>query len=110
MKEALQIMDCSVIEGHRGQELQDKYFAEGRSFKKFPDGKHNSIPSQAVHALPYPIDWKDTRRMTLFAGIVLAVGHMKGIRIRWGGDWDMDTEVKDNTFDDLAHFELMGAL
>jgi hypothetical protein len=29
-----------------------------------------------------------------------------GIKIRWGGDWDMDTETKDNNFDDLVHFEI----
>jgi len=29
-----------------------------------------------------------------------------GMKIRWGGDWDMDTQTKDNKFDDLVHFEL----
>ena len=29
-----------------------------------------------------------------------------GLKIRWGGDWDMDTQVKDNNFDDLPHFEI----
>jgi len=29
-----------------------------------------------------------------------------GLKIRWGGDWDMDTQTKDNKFDDLVHFEL----
>jgi hypothetical protein len=28
------------------------------------------------------------------------------IPLRWGGDWDSDTEVNDNGFDDLVHFEL----
>jgi peptidoglycan L-alanyl-D-glutamate endopeptidase CwlK len=28
-------------------------------------------------------------------------------RLRWGGDWDMDTKVSDNDFDDLVHFELV---
>ena len=32
---------------------------------------------------------------------------MKGIPLRWGGDWDVDTELKDNDFDDLPHFELL---
>ena len=30
-----------------------------------------------------------------------------GIDIRWGGDWDRDTEVRDNKFDDLVHFEIV---
>jgi len=29
-----------------------------------------------------------------------------GFKIRWGGDWDMDTHTKDNKFDDLVHFEM----
>ena len=29
-----------------------------------------------------------------------------GIPVRWGGDWDDDTEVKDTGFKDLPHFEL----
>ena len=34
-------------------------------------------------------------------------GKMKH-RIRWGGDWDGDTDVKDQKFMDLPHFELIG--
>jgi len=29
------------------------------------------------------------------------------ISIRWGGDWNMDTYVKDQRFNDLPHFELV---
>jgi len=29
-----------------------------------------------------------------------------GIRLRWGGDWDMDFKVMDNRFDDFPHFEV----
>ena len=29
------------------------------------------------------------------------------IKLRWGGDWDMDWEVGDNRFNDLVHFELI---
>jgi len=27
--------------------------------------------------------------------------------LRWGGDWDRDTEVNDNRFQDFPHFELV---
>jgi len=30
-----------------------------------------------------------------------------GVDLRWGGDWDGDTEVRDNGFDDLVHFEIV---
>ena len=98
--------DCAIICGHRGKEDQNKAFAEGKSKLKFPMGKHNSIPSKAVDAMPFPIDWKDTDRIRYFAGYVKGVADTLGIPIRWGGDWDQDTELNDNNFNDLVHFEL----
>ena len=29
------------------------------------------------------------------------------IKLRWGGDWNMNFEVDDNKFDDFPHFELI---
>ena len=98
--------DCSVLEGHRGKKLQNKYFKEGKSKLKFPDGNHNKKPSKAVDVVPYPINFSDRERMTYFAGFVKGMASVLGIPIRWGGDWNNNTEVKDNNFDDLPHFEL----
>ena len=98
--------DCSVLEGHRNMYWQDKYFEEGKSKVKFPKGKHNASPSNAVDVVPYPVDWKDTDRMYYFAGFVKGVAAVMGIPIRWGGDWNNDTQVKDTGFKDLPHFEL----
>jgi peptidoglycan L-alanyl-D-glutamate endopeptidase CwlK len=98
--------DCSVLEGHRGKRLQNKYFKEGKSKLKFPEGNHNKKPSKAIDVVPYPIDWEDRERMTYFAGFVKGMAAALGIPIRWGGDWNNNTEVKDNNFDDLPHFEL----
>ena len=104
--EVVKYFDCSVIEGHRGKKLQNMYFKEGKSKLKFPDGNHNKKPSKAVDVVPYPIDFKDRERMTYFAGFVKGMAAALGIPIRWGGDWNSDTQVKDNNFDDLPHFEL----
>jgi peptidoglycan L-alanyl-D-glutamate endopeptidase CwlK len=98
--------DCSVLEGHRNMYWQDKYFEEGKSKVKFPHGKHNANPSNAVDVVPYPVDWKDTDRMYYFAGFVKGIAAIMGIPIRWGGDWNDNTEVKDTNFKDLPHFEL----
>tara|TARA_Y100000310_G_C20654718_1_gene801385 strand:- start:1684 stop:2076 length:393 start_codon:yes stop_codon:yes gene_type:complete len=98
--------DCSVICGHRNQEGQDKAYDQGRSKVKYPNGRHNAAPSNAVDVAPYPIDWSDRERFNLFAGYVLGIAQSMGINIRWGGDWDKDFQVKDNNFDDLPHFEL----
>ena len=98
--------DCTILEGHRGKDRQNKLFNEGKSKLKYPKGKHNSLPSKAVDVAPYPIDWNDRERFTYFAGYVLGIAYQMGLKIRWGGDWDMDTQVKDNNFDDLPHFEI----
>ena len=99
-------MDCSVLEGHRGQERQDQLYIEGKTKVKYPNGRHNSKPSNAVDVTPYPVNWEDRERQTLFAGFVLGVANQMGISLRWGGDWDQDFEVMDNRFDDFPHFEL----
>ena len=105
-EKVVEFFDCSVLEGHRGEILQNKYFDEGKSKLKFPKGKHNDYPSNAVDVVPYPVDWEDTDRMYYFAGFVKGIAHMMEIPIRWGGDWDDDTEVKDTGLKDLPHFEL----
>ena len=105
--EVIKHTDCTILEGHRGEEEQNHAFDEGRSQILWPYGSHNSVPSEAVDAVPYPIDWKDRERFTLFAGFVLGVAAQMGIELRWGGDWDRDWKVKDNRFDDLPHFQLV---
>ncbi len=106
--DVVQNFDCTILEGHRNQARQNQMVAEGKSQVRWPDGKHNTVPSCAVDVTPYPIQWEDRERQALFAGYVLATAKAMGISLRWGGDWDRDTEVRDNTFDDLVHFEIVG--
>lgn len=122
MATVLPEFDHKVIEGHRPTERQKELYAQGRTepgeIITHVDGvtkksRHQSYPSEAVDVMPWPMDWGDRERMTFFAGVVLgtaarllADGKITH-RIRWGGDWDRDTEVKDNSFDDLPHFELV---
>ena len=104
--EVVKHFDCSIIEGNRGEERQNKAYADGKSKVKYPNGKHNKFPSVAVDVAPYPIDWSDRDRFHYFGGFVLGVAKQMGMNIRWGGDWNQDTETKDNKFDDLVHFEI----
>jgi|TARA_R100000750_G_C2307301_1_gene81111 hypothetical protein len=104
--EIIKYFDCSILEGHRGEKEQNEAYAKGNSKLRYPDGKHNKIPSIAVDVVPYPIDWKDRERMTYFAGFVMGIASQMDLKIRWGGDWNMNTELKDNNFDDLPHFEI----
>lgn len=121
-REVVQKYDCTVLVGHRGQEKQDKAFAEGNSTKKWPAGKHNKLPSLAVDVGPYPIDWggpivtdgklneknlRALKRFYHFAGYVQGKASEMGIKIRFGGDWNMNFNLDDQAFFDLVHFELV---
>lgn len=105
-KEVIKHFDCKILEGHRGKEAQDRAFAEGKSQLKFPNGKHNKVPSKAVDCAPFPINWQDTKRFYYFAGFVIGIAKSMDINLRFGGDWDSDTQVSDNNFNDLVHFEI----
>ena len=82
--EVVKVIDCSVLESYRDEETQNRYFDEGKSKVKYPNGRHNKLPSLAL-------------------GIASQMGH----KIRWGGDWNNDFAVADNRFDDFPHFELV---
>ena len=103
----IETVDNTILVGHRNQEDQEEMYETGRSQLQWPNSLHNSLPSKAVDVAPYPIDWNDRERFTLFAGYVLGVAENMGIKLRWGGDWDRDFKTSDNSFDDLVHFELL---
>ena len=104
--EVIKHVDCSVLCGHRGKDDQNKAYKEGKSKAEYPKGRHNRYPSLAVDVSPYPIDWKDLERQTLFAGFVLGIAKQMGIDLIWGNDWDGDFETKDTGLKDYPHFEL----
>lgn len=106
MQEVIKHFDFTIIYGHRGKEIQDKLYPNF-SKVKFPDSKHNKTPSLAIDIAPYPIDWNDINRFIYLAGFVVGIANSIGIGLRWGGDWNKDTELKDNRFNDMGHFELI---
>lgn len=105
--EVIKHFDVRILCGHRGREEQNRLLAEGRSQVAFPNSYHNAVPSDAVDVAPCPIDWNDRERFTLMAGVVIGIASQMKIDIIWGGDWDDDTKVDDNSFDDLPHFQLV---
>lgn len=109
--DAVQYFDFSIIEGHRGEVAQNAAFAKGLSKVQWPNGKHNTSPSTAVDCAPFPIDWSDKpdaiRRFCYMAGFVMGSARRLGIKIRWGGDWDSDDDLRDEQgLRDFPHFEL----
>tara|TARA_R110000744_G_scaffold72073_3_gene145019 strand:+ start:490 stop:909 length:420 start_codon:yes stop_codon:yes gene_type:complete len=115
-EEVVKHYDCSIIEGIRSQEEQDKLYHAGKSKLKWPHGKHNVTDSQpmslAVDVIPYPgvLDgvsiWEDLNRFYHFIGFVRGVAAVMGIPIRCGADWNGDNNLRDQTFNDLPHIEL----
>jgi peptidoglycan L-alanyl-D-glutamate endopeptidase CwlK len=105
--EVVKKIDCTILEGHRDETLQNLAYEEGKSRLRYPESKHNELPSLAVDVSPYPIDWDDMDRWYFFAGYVQRTADEMGIDIRWGGDWDSDREFDDQTFNDLPHWELV---
>ena len=106
-----EVADISLICGHRNEQAQNNAFDIGASKLRWPDGKHNQLPSMAVDLQPYPYPAKAVK---LWAGLGYIAGSMKqmaaadGVKLRWGGDWDGDGDVSDQTFDDLFHIEVVG--
>jgi len=116
-----QVIDFGISHGWRGEVLQNQLFDAGKSKKRWPDSKHNAVDvlgeprSLAFDAYPYVrvngkggIPWTDARYWYFLAGVLLTTAEEVGVKLRWGGDWDGDTDFSDQTFDDLGHFELVG--
>lgn len=108
--EVIKHYDCTVICGYRSEEEQNLAFNKGNSKVKFPDSTHNELPSDGLDLAPYikgkGISWNKIQCYH-FAGYFKAVADMMGISIRCGADWDNDTDVNDQNFNDLCHFELI---
>ena len=107
LNELIKIMDVTIIEGVRSEAKQKEYFAKGKSkidgVTKL--GQHQK--GKAVDLAPYPIDWNDRDRFHYMGGMVRGIAKQLNLKVRWGGDWDSDGQVYDNTFDDLVHIEVL---
>lgn len=94
--------DITVIVGHRGQADQDAAFKAKKSKLRWPNSRHNSMPSTAVDLAPgiKRIDWRDIASFVRLADVVHARAAELGIELEWGGDWRMR---------DYVHWQLSGA-
>lgn len=105
--EVIKNMDCTILCGFRPQDEQEEAVRTGKSKEHWPNSKHNKFPSLAVDVAPSPIDWNDKIKFYYFIGYVLGTAQQMGIKIRSGSDWSMDHNLKNQTFFDLPHFELV---
>lgn len=107
--------DCTVITGYRNSADQALAYKAGLSKLKPGQSLHNVYPSRAIDIVPAgaPKLWavkKDLSKKEYidFAKFGLSVASGLGLNLRWGGDWDMDGDFNDQTFNDYAHFEIRG--
>ena len=109
LNKAVEYFDITIIEGLRSQERQNQLVEEGKSKTKF--GKH--VQGKVVDIAPYPVDFNARDDFHYLGGFILAIAMSMGIKIRWGGDWNASSlyqgkrTTKDNSFDDLVHFEIL---
>lgn len=101
-----EFIDIIVITCHRGEKEQNRLFDEGKSKLRYPHGKHNKNPSEAIDIATKPLDWDDREQFTYIAGLLKGMYYIRYNKtLRWGGDWNDNLIVRDNGFDDLVHFE-----
>lgn len=114
LDKVIEIYDVTILEGFRTPANHARYLREKRTKVPYHKSKHSRNPSEAVDLSPWPIpedwgsvDWKERAKFYQLAGIMKGIAHENGIRLRWGGDWDGDHDFRDQSFDDLVHFELI---
>jgi len=96
-----------VLEVARTPERQAELVAQGKS--KTLQSKHLIQADGFAHAIdlaPLPVDWNDRARWYYFGGFCVATAIRLGLPVLWGGDWNRNTQVTDQTFNDLDHLEL----
>lgn len=107
LREAIKLTDFALYEGYRSLSRQQELYEQRKSKARPGESKHNTMPSKAVDLWAYPINWEDTQQQAYVAGIILGIASQMEIPMRWGHDWDMDGDTRDNGFNDGPHFELM---
>ena len=90
-------IECTVLQGYRNEAAQNKAYDEGHSKLRYPQSKHNKIPSLAFDVAPYPIDWKDIKRFDVMNDVIKEIADEFGIEITQGRNW---------SFGDHPHTEL----
>lgn len=134
MLQAIQDHDFTIVWGYRN-EAQQTAIAPAFTTKPWPESNHNVMRgmdnilvrvtdpakcylyepfSLAVDVAPWyknvpHIRWNLKEDFILLAGHILGVARTMNVAIRWGGDWNRNNSVADESFLDLGHFELLSS-
>lgn len=107
MHEAIKKAPFLVLDSQRGRAAQELAFRLKHTKAHFGNSAHNWSPSVALDVAPIPLNWKNPKPFIILAQqIILPIALGMKIPIRWGGDWNMNGNVNDESFSDKPHFEL----
>lgn len=109
---AIREIDFKVLDSTRGRDAQERAFSGGFSKVHFGKSAHNYVPAIAFDLFPAPYDWKNKQAFIRLSEVILPLPKklkLKGLddkplKLRWGGDWNMDGDIRDGW--DMPHFEL----
>ncbi len=88
--------DLTITCGFRGAKEQKEAFDRGTSQLLFPASKHNRRPAEGVDIEPFPLDYENTQRYYILAGMMISKSKEWDIPLRWLGLTSLG---------DLAHWE-----
>ena len=97
--------------GMRTAEEQNQLFIEGYSqcdgYEKL--SKHQS--GEAVDIIIFVGDKvvENKEMSCVVAGVIFSCASELNIKLRWGLDWNMNGDIRDNKFNDMYHFELINS-
>ena len=95
--------------GLRTAEEQNQLFKDGYSekdgYEKFSKHQFGEAIDLNVFVGSKVIDNKEM--LCVVAGVMFSCASELNLKIRWGGDWNMNGDLRDNKFNDLFHFELV---
>jgi peptidoglycan L-alanyl-D-glutamate endopeptidase CwlK len=127
VRRAIQItkVDFVVVEGLRTREQAIINYRKGRTAAELKaagikDGplpgpkvtwtlKSKHIEGRAVDLAPWvdgKIDWSDLSKFDIIYHAMMQAAAENKVRLRYGGDWDMDGRLRERGEADSPHFEL----
>jgi len=98
--------------GIRTAEEQNQLFKEGYSqrdgYEKISNHQIGDAVDLNVFVGSKMVENKEM--LCVIAGVMFACANELNVNIRWGLDWNMNGDIRDNTFNDQYHFELINKL
>jgi peptidoglycan LD-endopeptidase CwlK len=94
--------------GKRTEEEQNQLFNEGYSecdgYEKI--SKHQTGDAIDLNVFVGSKLIENKEMLCVIAGVMFAAAAELNTEIRWGLDWNMNGDIRDNKFNDIYHFEI----